>query len=64
MATESEVEQFLKDFHQKRKVFDIVFRDERNKNLQTLADLDITWAMRKKNYRTTGEARLQRRPIG
>jgi hypothetical protein len=48
MATAEEVGQFLRDFHQKLRVFEILFRDERNKNLQTLADLDITRVMRKK----------------
>ena len=42
MATQEEVEAFLKQFHQKLKVFSIIFRDERGKNAQTLADLEIT----------------------
>jgi len=41
MATQEEVEAFLKQFHQKLKVFSIIFRDERGKNAQTLADLEI-----------------------
>jgi len=48
MTTAEEVGQFLRDFHQKLRVFEILFRDERNKNLQTLADLEITRVMRKK----------------
>jgi hypothetical protein len=48
MTTEAEVEHFLKDFQQKLRVFEILFRDERNKNLQTLANLDITRNMRRK----------------
>ncbi len=46
MTTAEEVEQFLRDFHQKLRVFEILFRDERTKNLQTLADLDISRVMR------------------
>ncbi len=42
MTTKEEVELFLNEFHQKLEVFDIVFRDDRGKNLKTLADLDIT----------------------
>lgn len=42
MATKEEVEAFLQQFHQKLKVFSIIFRDDRGKNAQTLADLEIT----------------------
>ena len=42
MATPSEVEKFLNQFHEKLKVFDIIFRDDRGKNAQTLVDWDIT----------------------
>lgn len=42
MATKEEVEVFLKQFHQKLKIFNIIFRDDRGKNAQTLADLEIT----------------------
>lgn len=48
MATQAEAGQFLQEFHQKRRVFDILFRDERGKNQQALADLEITPAMRRK----------------
>lgn len=41
-ATKEDVEKFLSDFHAKMKVFDIVFRDDRGKNLETLALLEIT----------------------
>ena len=34
MATQEEVEAFLKQFHQKLKVFSIIFRDERGKMLK------------------------------
>lgn len=42
MATKEEVEHFLSQFNQKVKVFGLVFRDDRGKNLQTLLDLEIT----------------------
>ncbi len=41
MTTKNEVETFLFEFKQKMKVFDIYFRDERGKNKQALADLEI-----------------------
>lgn len=42
MATKEEVESFLSRFNQKVKVFGLVFRDDRGKNMQTLIDLEIT----------------------
>lgn len=42
MATAKEVERFLAKFKQKAKVFGIVFRDDRGKNMQTLLELEIT----------------------
>ena len=45
MATKPEVEQFLRDLKEKIRFFDISFRP-RGKNLQALADLDITAARR------------------
>ncbi len=47
MATKEQVEDFLKRLKEKIKVFDIVFRDDRGKNLQTLATLEITPTYRK-----------------
>lgn len=41
MATRPEIERFLTTLAEKIRFFDIVFRS-RSKNLQTLADLDIT----------------------
>jgi hypothetical protein len=41
-VTKENVEAFLSQFHQKLKVFSIIFRDDRGKNAQTLADLEIT----------------------
>lgn len=40
--TKQDVERFLSNFHTKMKVFGIVFRDDREKNVQTLAELEIT----------------------
>ena len=47
MATKNEVEHFLSLFKEKVKIYDIVFRDDRGKNMQTLAELDITPRYRK-----------------
>lgn len=41
MASKEEVQRFLDLFHQKMEVFNIVYRDDRGKNLSTLAALDI-----------------------
>lgn len=37
-----DVQQFLEDFKTKLSVFKIVYRDDRDKNLQALAELEIT----------------------
>ena len=42
MATKEEVKTFLNDFKIKYKVFDIIFRDQRDKNSLTLLQLDIS----------------------
>jgi hypothetical protein len=42
MTTKDQVESFLRDFKEKMKIWDILFRDERGKNTQALADLEIT----------------------
>lgn len=47
MATKEQVEAFLKKLKEKIKVFDIIFRDDREKNLQTLASLEINTTFRK-----------------
>ena len=47
MATKEQVEAFLKRLKEKIKVFDIIFRDDRGKNLQTLATLEINTIVRK-----------------
>ncbi len=41
MRTEVEVAGFLKDFKEKMKFWDVLFRDERGKNAQALADLEL-----------------------
>lgn len=48
MATKQEVALFIEDFNAKMKIWDVLFRDDRGKNIQTLADLDIRPAQRKK----------------
>ena len=48
MPSESEVGAFLKDFKEKMKIWDVLFRDDRGKNLQALIELEITPSERKK----------------
>lgn len=47
MITKEDVEKFLENFYLKVNIFDIRFRNDRDKNQQTLADLGITPAFRK-----------------
>ena len=42
MATQKEVDFFLKEFKIKMKVWDIIFRNDRDKNIQTLSELEIS----------------------
>lgn len=42
MATKEEVVSFLNNFTTKSKTLGIVFRGDRQKNIQTLADLEIS----------------------
>jgi len=48
MPSESEVGAFLKGFKEKMKIWDMLFRDDRGKNLQALIELEITPSERKK----------------
>ncbi|MFN7912039.1 MAG: toxin [Bacteroidota bacterium] len=48
MPNSKAVEHFLKEFKQKMKIWDVLFRDDRGKNAQTLADLEIRPSDRKK----------------
>ncbi len=41
MSTEAEVASFLKDFKEKMKFWDVLFRDERGKNAKALLDLEL-----------------------
>jgi hypothetical protein len=41
MVTLEQVEEFLRNFKQKKKTWSIVYLDDRSKNTQTLADLEI-----------------------
>src|SRR4051812_37761734 len=41
MASKDEVGRFLMEFHAKKKVWEIFYRDDRGKNAQALADLEI-----------------------
>ena len=37
-----EVDEFLAAFHSKMNIWDVVFNDDRGKNIQALLDLEIT----------------------
>jgi hypothetical protein len=41
MVNKKKVEQFLREFKEKMKLTNVFFRDDRGKNAQTLADLEI-----------------------
>lgn len=41
MTTHREVEAFLAEFHQKMKIWNVLYRDDRSKNSQALADLEL-----------------------
>jgi len=41
MSTETAVSSFLKDFKEKMKIWDVLFRDDRGKNTQALIDLEL-----------------------
>jgi len=41
MSSETEVSAFLKDFKEKMKFWDVLFRDDRGKNAQALVDLEL-----------------------
>ncbi len=41
MSTEAEVASFLRNFNEKMKIWDVLFRDERGKNAQALVELEL-----------------------
>lgn len=41
MTTAEDVKQFLSDFKTKMKIWDVLFRDDRGKNTQTLSALEL-----------------------
>ena len=41
MTTKDDIQAFLKYFKEKMKIWDILFRDDRGKNTQTLANLEL-----------------------
>ena len=41
MSTEQQVTSFLKEFKEKMRFWDVLFRDDRGKNAQSLADLEL-----------------------
>ena len=48
MTTREEVDVFLRGFREKMNLWDVLFRDDRSKNTQTLADLELRPVDRKK----------------
>lgn len=47
MPNELEVSAFLDEFKTKMKIWDVVFRDDRGKNTQTLLELEMSYAAAK-----------------
>ena len=47
MIKETDVASFLKNFKEKMKIWDVLFRDDRGKNTQALIDLEISPIERK-----------------
>lgn len=47
MGKDAEVAAYLKDFKEKMKFWDVLFRDDRGKNAQALVDLELRPADRK-----------------
>jgi ribosomal protein S9 len=47
MITKEQVESFLEELHTKMKIFGILFRDDREKNRNTLQELEIVPSYRK-----------------
>lgn len=47
MITKEEVQKFLSQFHEKMKIFGIIYRDDRGKNQKTLEELEIVPSYRK-----------------
>ena len=47
MITKEEVQKFLNQFHEKMKIFGIIYRDDRGKNQKTLEELEIVPSYRR-----------------
>ena len=47
MAEREDVQSFLEQFHAKMKIFGIIYRDDRGKNIKTLEELEIVPSYRK-----------------
>ena len=52
------VDKFLKEFKDKARVFGIIFRIDRKKNMQALLDLEISAIMREDYYKGPTEDKL------
>ncbi|GBF19402.1 MULTISPECIES: type II toxin-antitoxin system MqsR family toxin [Flavobacteriaceae] len=48
MVTKQQVKDFLREFKEKMKIWEVIFLDGREKNTQTLADLELMPVERKK----------------
>jgi hypothetical protein len=53
MSIETEVAAFLKDFKEKMKFWEVLFRDDRGKNAQALVDLELRPIERKNHFGST-----------
>jgi len=60
MATRQEVESFLYEFKAKMKIWDVLFRSDRDSNIQALADLDIRPIDRKKFLKNLNQQIIQK----
>jgi len=64
MSKEVKVSSFLKDFKEKMKFWDVLFRDDRGKNARALIDLELRPIDRKAILENTRNQGLQRRATG
>ena len=63
MITKREVDNFLTEFKEKMKIWDVLFRADRDCNIQALADLDIRPIGRKKILENLKSANYSEGPL-
>ena len=63
MSTKNEIESFLKDFNLKMQIWDILFRDERGKNVQTLYNILLNKNKHEKSNHRKRDESVQRKKI-